>query len=301
MSNKTVLVSGASGFLGKELISQLLEVRYPTIALTSKPKELREAFRQNTDLTVLNINDWTNRVDDDQNIDVLINCAFPRNSDPEQLAAGLDFTERLVNNAIKTGIMNIINISSQSVYSQKNKSTPDEQTTVAPESLYGLAKYSSEKIVTLISKNSKVNFSNIRLASLTGFDLESRMTNKFVKLAIKGGKVTIDGTGQKVSYLDVKDAVSALILMMNQDSENWRQTYNLGNYHFKSVLEIAETVNDIAERYLLPGLQIELKDGLSDFNNLINSEAFYSDFGWRPKYDIPLMVDELFGYYKNLV
>lgn len=301
MKKKTVLVSGASGFLGKELISQLLNGNYPTIALTSNPEELKKTFNNKGNLTIININKWTDLLDDNGKIDVLINCAFPRNLEPEQLAAGLDFTENLIKDAIKKDITNIVNISSQSVYSQKNKSTPDELSIVAPQTLYGLAKYASEKIVSIICENANINYSNIRLASLNGIGLEARMTNKFVKLAIKGGKVTIDGTGQKVSYLYVKDAASALITMINQNPENWRKTYNLGSYHYESVLGIAETVNKIAKQYLLPGLQIELKSGQGNFNNLINSSAFYSDFRWKPKYNIQLIVDELIRYYKNLV
>lgn len=298
MSNKTILVSGASGFLGKELVQQLLEENYRTIALTSKPKELIKYFGNQSKFIALNINNWTKKIDKNIDIHLFINCAFPRSSKPDQLAEGLDFTEKIIKDAINLGIKNIVNISSQSVYSQKDKSTPDENSEVAPESLYGMAKYASERIVTVLCENSgKINYSNIRLASLTGNELEARMTNKFVKIAINGGTITVNGKGQKVSYLEVRDAASALIAMINKDPDTWKTIYNLGNHHYYSVLDIVETINEVAKKYSVPGINIDLKNKKDDFNNLINSELFYLDFNWKPKYDINLMVENLFDFY----
>lgn len=303
MSTKTIMVSGASGFLGKELIRQLLDSSdYNIIALTSKPEYLFNLFGKPSRLTTLNINTWTSELGNSDGIDFLVNCAFPRTSEPKELAKGLDFTERLIKDAIYFNISAIINISSQSVYSQKDKSLPDETATVAPESLYGMAKYASEKIVTVLCEgsDSKINYSNIRLASLAGVEFDVRMTNKFVKCALKGEKIIIDGRGQKVSYLEVRDAASALIAMINKDSSLWNTVYNLGNHHYCSVLEIAQSVNEIAKKYSVPSAEIELNEGQSSFNNLLNSELFYKDFEWEPHYDIPLMIDDLFKYYKKM-
>ncbi|MCE7791184.1 NAD(P)-dependent oxidoreductase [Salipaludibacillus sp. CUR1] len=299
MSKKTVLVSGANGFLGKALVKQLLESNnYNTIALTSEVKKLQSYFTDHSNLTVLNVSDWKKEINRMTNIDVLINCAFPRASNPRKLAEGLDFTEKLIRDAIDINIDSVINISSQSVYSQKAKSSPDEFAEVAPESLYGMAKYASEKIVASLC-DSEINYSNIRIASLTGPDLEARMTNKFVKNALDGEKITVNGRGQKVSYLDVKDAASALMSMVKKDSCEWNTVYNLGNIHYYSVFEIAETVRETAKKYSIADVNIEVYEGNDSFNNLINSDLFYNDFEWKPNYSIPLVVEYLFNYYKN--
>lgn len=298
MIKKTVLVSGASGFLGKQLIKQLIESKnYYIVGLTSRPDALINTFESRSDFTVLNVNNWTEKIEKD--LDILINCAFPRSSDPRQLAVGLDFTEKLIKDAINFNIHSIINISSQSVYSQKDKSSPDETADVAPESLYGMAKYAAEKLVASLCEGSSntVNYSNIRLASLTGIELEARMTNKFVKRAINGEKITVNGRGQKVSYLEVRDAASALLSMLKKDSSTWENVYNLGNYRYCSVLEIAEEVNNVAKKYNIPEIEIDLKEGQDDFNNLLNSSLFYEDFDWKPYYDIGLMIEDLFNYY----
>src|SRR5699024_3411692 len=146
-TSKTILVSGASGLLGNELVNQLLNERnYKIIALTSQKHKLVDQFN-GKNILVLQINDWVEEIDSDVKIDTFINCAFPRSSDPGQLAQGLKFTENIISDAVSLNVKSIINISSQSVYSQKEKAVIDESLTVAPESLYGMAKYACERIV----------------------------------------------------------------------------------------------------------------------------------------------------------
>lgn len=296
----TVLVSGAGGFLGHELVKQLIEDgTYNVIALSSKKQLLIDEFKGSPNLKVLHIDNWKTEIEQDIFIDFLVNCAFPRSSKPEELAKGLVFTENLINDAIDLNIGRIINISSQSVYSQKAKSPADEMTLVSPESIYGMAKYASERIVSVLheANKHKVCTSNIRLASLSGTGLEVRMTNRFVKNALTGQPLTINGGSQYISYLDVRDAASAIIAMLNADIDSWDTVYNLGNDDYCTVLELAKIVEKVAKEYSISDVKIEVHEGQNDFNNLINSEKFYNEFNWRSHYTMIKMVEELFNYY----
>lgn len=297
---KTVLVSGASGFLGKELVQQLLKFENnKVIAITSQKAKLESEFGTKPNLEIFETTNWIEELDKLENVDVLANCAFPRSSNPGSLAKGLDFTEILVKEAIKLNINNIINISSQSVYSQKAKSLTDESIEVVPQSLYGMAKYAGEKIVSSLCEDKKVNYSNIRLASLTGKDFEVRMTNRFVKQVLKGEKIIVNGGEQKVSYLEVRDAASALVAMINKSSIKWNSVYNLGNHYSNTVLEIVEATLENAKKRNIKVPEVEINPNKDSFNNLIDSKRFYDNFSWEPRYDINLMIEELFEHYKD--
>lgn len=298
--NKTILISGASGLLGNELVNQLLNTTsYNVVALTSQRKKLKKQYRDER-LTVLHVENWEYNIDSKLKIDTFINCAFPRSSDPEQLAQGLVFTEKIVKKATRLNTKSIINISSQSVYSQKEKEITNESLTVAPESLYGMTKYASERIVKSICESSKkkVFYSNIRLASLTGLNFDVRMTNRFVKSALTNQPITINGGEQQISYLEVRDAASALIKMLNSDLNLWYPIYNLGNKDSFSLLELVETIQVKAKKHSIHDVKLEVKDIDNSFNNLMNSELFYKDFNWQPRYNMPEMIQELFEYYK---
>ncbi|TPE68979.1 NAD-dependent epimerase/dehydratase family protein [Halalkalibacterium halodurans] len=297
-----VVVSGAGGFLGRELVKQLLERgSFSVIAMSSKKELVAEEFCSHPNLLTVDINNWKQEVGKNLNLDVLINCAFPRTSEPEQLAKGLLFTENLIKDSIELNVKKIINISSQSVYSQKEKMSTDENAPVIPESFYGMTKYASERIIAAMCENSanNITYSNIRLASLTGLSFEIRMTNRFVKQALQGQPIVINGGRQRISYLDVRDAAAALIAMIKADVSGWKKVYNLGNYYSCTLLELAETVKDIAKKFSVSEVNLQVRDGDDNFNNLVNSALFYSDFNWKPEYTIPMMVNELFEHYKE--
>src|SRR5699024_635645 len=134
-SEKTVLITGSGGLLGSELIKQLLnDSNWHVIAMTSNVHNVVNNFNNNELLVVRN-DSWMEQLSNKNiKVDTMINCAFPRSSKPEELAQGIPFTEKLITDSINFGIENIINISSQSVYTQKQKEDVTEQSTVQPES-----------------------------------------------------------------------------------------------------------------------------------------------------------------------
>lgn len=301
-AKQTVLISGASGFLGQEIISQLINKNtFKIIALTSRKEKVLDKVGKSPNLLVLDSSKWFNQVEKNIEIDTLINCAFPTTSNPNQLVEGINYTENLIKKSIQLKIPRIINISSQSVYSQKAKESKSEKALVIPESLYGMSKYTTERIVALTCESADQHtiYSNIRLASLTGTSLEKRLLNRFVRKALNRDTIEINGGNKLISYLHVKDAASAIISMISVDSKLWKPLYNLGNHHFYTLAEVAEFVDKISYEYSVNGVEIKIEQSDDNFNNLLNSELFYSDFKWKPEYDVPLMVDELFSYYKN--
>lgn len=296
--SKTVLVSGASGLLGNELVNQLLnDSNYKVIALTSQVDKLAKQYNHEN-LLVLHIDDWIDTIDSNVEIDAFINCAFPRSSKPDQLAKGLVFTENIIKDTVSLGVKSIINISSQSVYSQKEKTVTDESLTVAPESLYGMAKYASERIVHTIceTKNEKIYYTNIRLASLTGRDFDVRMTNRFVKSALTNQPITINGGGQSISYLEVRDAAAALISMIDVEASEWKTEYNLGNNESFTLLELTDIIQETAKQQSISDVEVIVNEGQANFSNLLTSDLFYKDFNWQPEYNITFIVRELFYY-----
>jgi nucleoside-diphosphate-sugar epimerase len=120
-----ILISGAGGFLGTEIVSQLAEKEnVQLVALTSQEKRLREKVGDSRNVTVFDRNSVFESDFDFSDTDLLINCAFPRNADGIAMADGLRYVERLLEAAVAGGVKSVINISSQSVYSQVREQPP---------------------------------------------------------------------------------------------------------------------------------------------------------------------------------
>lgn len=295
-NKRNILITGSGGLLGSELIKKLSEdEQFYIIAMTSQVNTLKKMYL-GSNIKIISNDTWKEELNSSGvKIDTLINCAFPRSSDPKELASGIPFTESLIKDCINIDVKNIINISSQSVYTQKQKTDVTEQSPVQPESLYGMTKYACERIVSLLCEQHQIRYSNIRLGSLTGIDFDVRMTNRFVKNVLSGEKIEITGGKQKISYLDVRDAASGLSKMLVVNPDQWKSTYNFGNDEYFTLIDLVKIVKEKAKAYEIHNVDVKIKEGDSNYNNVMNNNLFYRQFSFQPKFHLDKMIEELFS------
>lgn len=290
-----ILISGAGGFLGSHLIQQLLEKdKDKVLAFTSKPDKLMDRFNNHRNLTT-----YANKEDVPfKEVDLLINCAFARTSDGLQLASSLDFTNEFISYAADHVVGGIINISSQSVYSQKREEEATEETEICPESLYGVTKYATEILISNICENAKVPYSHLRLGSLAGVGFDARLTNRFIKSAINGQTINIKGGKQIISYMDVRDAASGLVAISSVEPSKWKRVYNFGTDESHRLIEIAHLVKSVAPEFISTEVKVELEEGDNFINLSMDNSRFYQATSWNPQYS---MEDTIRQIFKDLV
>ena len=138
---KTVLVTGASGFLGHHLVQELLK-RGDTkvIAILGRPEDKANALPKNSNISVYSVEElYTEQFTD---IDTVVNCAFARSNDAKLLAGAFDFTERSIKRFEGLRVKSVINISSQGVYQRLGVGElSKEDSPIEPIDLYSMAKY----------------------------------------------------------------------------------------------------------------------------------------------------------------
>ncbi len=288
---KNILITGAGGLLGGELIKELLHTPHNVYALTSNKEKLEKEFGdkvivyQNEDLFAGNM--------PIEGITLIVHCAFSRSQDGQDIANSLKFTRDVFFSAAINNC-DIINISSRSIYDQ-NPNTPwTESTAIRPDTLYAMAKLTSELLAETTSNN-KINFTNIRLAGLLAPSFDSRIVNKFIDNAIQKRYIKITGGKQQFAFLDIRDAVAGIIALIHSQSKNWAPIYNLGYLKSYSITEIAETVKKVAAEYNIDvTIVIESSDAM--LHAELDSSLFYKDTNWTPKYDMEAIVKSIFKY-----
>ncbi len=287
-----VLVTGASGFLGRFLLDELLKKSEHTIiALTSQTEKLEMMFPSYDDRLVIASSEKFATLDYNE-IDVLVNCAFPRNEDGSKMAEGLRFIAELLKTAADGGVGAVINISSQSVYSQQRTEPATEETPLNLASNYAVGKYASELLTNKICAD--IPHTNLRMASLIGAGFDQRVPNKLINMVLAGEELKILTGTQYYGFLDVRDAASAINGVIKSDPTVWSEVYNLGANEAYTLENIAQQVVSIYNQKF--SADVTYKTELSDkqFNSDLNSSKFCNVFHWIPLYSLQNTLEWIF-------
>lgn len=284
---RTILVTGASGFLGHHLVKELLkETDIEVIAIGGRPEDKANPLPENARLSFYSLDNFFS--DQFDNIDTVINCAFARSNDAALLAQAFDFTEKLIKRLEEFKVGSVINLSSQGVYKRLPKGElSTEDSPIEPIDLYSMAKYATEK---LFSVSSIPYVTNIRLASLM---MPQRFLYFFVEKAKAGVPFNVTAPNQYAALLDVRDAASGLVAIALRSLEQRAPTYNLGIGCQYSLLEYAESVKTIGKR-LGYDVSFEVVDNETIVCAGMDCSCLMTDTGWKPQIFKDEMITHLF-------
>lgn len=291
--NRKIVITGAGGFLGSNLVYGLVRNNYRVFGLSSNKQLLSVPTISNniryyhkdfifSDEAKLLLKDA-----------ILINCAFPRESSGTLVAEGLSYIQRLFVQAKKYGVEAVINISSQSVYSQLRETIADEDTELNLEGSYAVGKYATELMLRSSLEGTKIPFTNLRLASLIGPGFNKRIVNKFVKQALKEQKVYVARNNRRFGFMDIDDAVSAIISLVQTKTSSWKSIYNVGSGVQYSLEEIAEAVKRVFKQRNLFTINIIHDEGNGNGKTGVSYMRLYQDTGFRPSVSLEKSIDKI--------
>ncbi|MBN1805926.1 MAG: NAD-dependent epimerase/dehydratase family protein [Sedimentisphaerales bacterium] len=299
----TLLITGAGGYLGRNLIKKLAEMeKYEVYALDIDKSSIQSLFSSINGVKCFDLLDIRTGHLSLGLVDTMIHCAFarPHRSDQE-IAESLQFTNEIIMQATMNQIQAIINISSQSVYGLSREPLWTEDLPAAPETVYAQAKHASEIITTNANKiNKQTCTTSLRMAALSGGQeglLANDCLSKFVLQALKGETIKIVGGNQRLEWLDVRDAVNSIIFCLKTNPHDWKPIYNVGTGKSYNIIDIGKITLDIASKYDCTDISkivTEPKDIRMKFG--MDNNRFKNDFGWSASYDIPDIIDSLFKY-----
>lgn len=282
---KTILITGATGFLGSRLVEDFLkEDQYQILAFGRTMKT--DSFPSHSRLKVYPLEslfreEWGS-------IDTVVNCAFARSNDPELLAAAINFTQKAIGRFKDIGVSSVINISSQGVYKRLTAGElSGEDSPIAPVDMYSMAKYSCER---LFSVSSIPYVTNVRMSSLY---MPQRFLYSFIKKAIEGKVFTVTSPNQYMSLLDVSDASSGISSIVRLAPEKRSDVYNLGLGVQYSLLEYAECVKSVGNA-LGYNVEYDVVDGGTGACAGVDCTRLTVDTGWKPEYYLKELVEKSF-------
>lgn len=286
---RRILVTGASGFLGSNLIARLFEKGDTEVmAVLGRPEDKANDLPQGRNITIYPCSELFTT--DFGHIDTLIHTAFSRGDNLPGLTASIDLTRRVIELVNKQDIESLLNISTQGLYQGlKPGEKVTEEGTISPNTAYGLAKWAVENMLKI---GCKKHYTNIRMASLSA---NARFLDSFVDSVIAHREITITAPNQYASIMDVTDAVEGISSIVRLPLDQRHLVYNLGPGVQYSILDYANSVNVIGQQYGYAPVAITVDDKGAGFAICMDCHKLEDQTGWIPKVPLRQMIQQLYN------
>lgn len=131
------------------------------------------------------------------------------NNKPNCISTNYKGTKYILQNSVKKSDCWFIFGSSREVYGEQEIFPVSEDAEKLPLNLYGFYKLEGERLVQNMAKKYFIlRFSNVYGNS---YDIPDRVIPKFVRQAIKGEELVLEGGGQEIDFTFIDDTVDSII------------------------------------------------------------------------------------------
>jgi nucleoside-diphosphate-sugar epimerase len=283
-TDKPVLVTGAAGLVGRQLVHRLKALGRPVLAVDRLASVTREGVQiQACDLGDIHGLHAVAR----DGIDSIVHCgAFSgpmvaRDTPYSMVQVNIVGTANMLELARVHAARRFVYCSSTSAYGVVETGPVSEDTLLRPGSLYGASKVSSEYITTAYAQQYGVSATSIRLSWVYG---PGRTTDCVIRSMIEdalAGRPTRLAFGADFprQFIHVEDAAEGLLKALDAPVLP-RTTYNVTGDRHVTLEDVAQMV-----RRLFVHADIELQPGpdpVDEFQASFSIEAARRDLGYTP-------------------
>jgi dTDP-glucose 4,6-dehydratase len=312
LSNKKVLVTGGSGFLGTVLVEKLLEQKRKVIIL-----DLKSPQNKDVEFIQANVTDFNTFRNSAKNVEVIFHLA---SLVPQSKVNVEDYEKVIVGgteNALricKEKKIKLIHVSSSSVYGGKRDGILKEEDPKNPAGPYACAKWNAELKCQEYAKQ-RVDVVILRPMAIVGPGIYG-VFKKFLQLIKMNLPLITFGDGSnRIQLLHVSDCADALLCAENYDKSG--EVFNLGSENvptvkeeFRELIKHAKSKSVIISipanlaRFIFKSLyKIKLSPltpehyYLLDKNSIADITKAKKLLGWMPKRDNITTLQETYDWY----
>lgn len=233
-----ILVTGATGFLGAELIKQLTDKQLKVRALKRSTSKIPALIIDNklVEWVIADINEPESLVDAFEDVTQVYHCAAFVSFDPKEktklLKINIEGTENIVTLCIENNarLLHVSSIAALGNAKKGEKITEKDFWEYDPHvHSYAISKYEGEMQVWRgIAEG--LNAVIVNPAVIIGKNAGFAGSGAIFKLVKDGLKFYTDGA---TGIVDVEDVATAMILLMDSDITEERYTLSADNLHYK--------------------------------------------------------------------
>ena len=245
----TILITGATGFLGSNLVNRFNKNNYTIICLKRKNSNCFRVSSQLKNIIWVNADfkGWEKHLYAFK-IDYIIHCAWNGVSseyrdDFSSQMANMQFLEAILKIAKEKKVKKVIGLGSQAEYGYYD-GVIDENQNEKPYSYYGVLKLASKNIVKCFCENNDIGWIWLRLFPLFGeFESSKWLIPSLIEKLVLNKEFNMTKGEQKYSYLYVNDFSKIVERIVESNIKSG--VYNISSkQNFISLKELVLIINN---------------------------------------------------------
>jgi len=300
---KTILLTGATGFIGSHLLGALLHNGYQAVIVK---RSNSDTWRINHLLDKVQSydadKDPLEKIFEEQRIDTVVHLAtlyrkFDSGKEvPEMIASNVMFPGEILEMGIRHGLRSFINTGTFFECDCSVLPVPEQAPTKA-FNFYAKTKIVFEALCRTYSD--QLNIKTLRLFSPYGPKDNEKLIPVLIKKALNGEEITLSEGLQKLDFTYVDDIVRAFLMAIGQDDEQkvGYRLYNIGSGVGISVREIVSVIEQQLGRPInkvwgLPST-VDIPVAFADIRQA------KSGLNWAPVHSIHQGIEKTIRYYSQ--
>lgn len=303
---KTILVTGATGLIGKLCVKSLLNSGYNTqvIALVRDEEKAKNIFGESKRLTYL-VQDINQRINTTRRVDYIIHAASTTSSKDfvekpvETIYTAINGSRNILEFAKNKRLEGMVYLSSLEIYGVNEKENIKERDygyidILNPRSSYSESKKMVETMCISYGTEYGVPVKIARLAQTFGAGVsisDNRVFAQFAKAIINKENIVLHTKGEtKRNYCYTTDAVRGIFTILTKGENN--NAYNVANEN--SYCSISEMAHLLENEYTKVEYKIdEVNRGYNPTVKIALNTEKLNALGWEAKVNLKEMFERL--------
>ncbi|MDR5785409.1 NAD(P)-dependent oxidoreductase [Caballeronia sp. LP003] len=300
---KKILVTGASGWLGAEIVQTLVSrgdaVIATDIVIGTALQALASRHEELVTPVAADLCEWPQvlRLFTEHHPGAVIHAAaivgviqcadIPLKANRVNVEGSINLFEAMR----VSGVKRVVHVSTEETYGDFLSPVIDEEHPQKPVSVYGATKLAVEHFGRTYSHDHGLECINVRTCWVYGPHLPRlRVPRTFVEAALRGEAHHLDdGADLAVDQVYIADTVAGILLALDKDKHRY-ESYNVATGVAPTIGDVAEAVNRA-----IPGARISVgsrgpyKHGgvvLSATKGALDITRARTELGYEPKYDL---------------
>lgn len=297
--NKTILITGAAGFIGRKLCDKLSSMGENLIQIDNLSEE--PLLKPHQDLIIDDVENISHEFLKKNNISEIVHLAAKKNVKDsfynlDNSVENYEMTLKLYDSAIKAGVQKIYLASTCEIFGYQEKPL-SEKFNFKPHSPYAVSKVANEYLSDVFMMLNQ----NLLITSLNFFNTYGPTEGKdavipnFISKAMNKELILIEGDGnQSRDFTYIDDTIDLLVKIFQNDS--FYRSINIGS---GEAISINQLLSYIKEHF--PDIKYEYVDERpNEIKSFIADNSFIrKNFNFKPGIKIREGIEKIISFYKN--